>query len=139
LAKSITIKRGTTRTVFLTRRYAIKVPRLKHCNGYKAWNFVRGWAANISERDWSAYEDARNEITPVIKSWLGGLINVYPRAEPFVGDYYDAHDAWETLTFKTPSDVKPWNFGYLNGKLVWLDYDMNWNDCKRCGNEHTRN
>jgi hypothetical protein len=128
----VKIRRGITRTVLLTKRYAIKVPRLYDCKGHKAWTFVRGWSANMSEVDWSYYVEAKDQVCPVIKTFLGGLINVYPRAEVCTDD--DVAEAnWEKLTFKTPSDRKATNFGWLNGKFVWLDYDMNWNDCRKCG------
>lgn len=135
------IKRGVTRTCVLIGKYAIKVPRLKHFinsqNGEKyytrlserLWMFCRGVLANQSEKDWSYYPDSKDEVAPVLYSWFGGIINIYPRAEPFLGDDYAAQEAWAAMDFKTPSDVKPQNFGYLKGKLVWLDYAMDWNDC----------
>jgi hypothetical protein len=122
------IARGVTRTVLVTKNYAIKVPRFYKCKGHRVWTFVRAWAANISERDWSDYEEAEGQICPVINSYLGGLINVYPRAEVCTDD--DVVDMlWPHMTFKTPSDRKATNFGWYKGKFVWLDYDMNWNDC----------
>ena len=33
------VRRGVTRTVFITKRYAIKLPRLYDCKGHKAWTF----------------------------------------------------------------------------------------------------
>lgn len=31
-----------------------------------------------------------------------------------------------------PIDRKPNNLGRLDGRLVWVDYDMSWNDCLPC-------
>jgi hypothetical protein len=66
---------------------------------------------------------------------LGGLINVYPRARLECDEelMYDLADA---MDFKTPSDVHLGNFGWWQGHFVWLDYDMNWNDCRKCGGQN---
>lgn len=129
------IRRGVTRTVLITKRYAIKVPRLYDFKGMRAWSFNRGWAANISERDWTEYTQTAfkvPQVCPVLKSFLGGLINVYPRAE-LEHDEEKLYDLYGKLEFSTPSDAHVGNLGWWNGYFVWLDYDMNWNDCKRCG------
>lgn len=122
------IRRGVTRIVLVTKKYAIKVPRLYDCKGHKAWSFVRGWAANMSEWDWTNYEGA--EVCPVIKSYFGSLINVYPKCR--VATEEEAELNYPKMRFKTPSDTKASNFGWYKGKFVWLDYDMNWNDCRKC-------
>ena len=112
----------------------MKVPRLKDCKGLRVWSFVRGLAANISEAQWSEFSNTtydRPQVCPVLKSWFGGLINVYPRA--VVASESGLDDLYDDLEFKTPTDVHIGNLGYWNGHFVWLDYDMNWNDCKRCG------
>lgn len=93
--------------------------------------------ANLSEYDWTIYaNEAYNkpQVCPVVKSYLGGIINVYPRAEPLgTYDHEALDELYDTLEFKTPSDIKPDNLGWYNGHFVWLDYDMNWNDCRNCG------
>jgi hypothetical protein len=132
------VRRGVTRTVFLTKRYAIKVPRQKACKGHKAWTFIRGWSANMSEVDWSKYATTaygKPQVAPVLKSYLWGLVNIYPRAKAYMGSWEELDDLYDTLEFKTPSDVKGFNFGWLDGNFVWLDYDMNWNDCRKEHNE----
>jgi hypothetical protein len=134
LLKMIETRRGVTRTVFLTKRYAIKVPRLKDCKGHKAWTFVRGWSANMSEVDWTGYASIAHgnpQVCPVLKSYLFGIINVYPRVELIAEENLD--EMYDLLEFKTPSDVHVGNLGYYKGHPVWTDYDMNWNDCRRCG------
>lgn len=118
------IHRGITRTVFVTRRWAIKVPSLR---SYKRnvrgslWSITRGIQANLSEADWS---DSPG-VCPVRWSLLG-LINVYPRCELLPPDADVDYDAIGALF---PSDKKPENVGKLDGRLVWIDYDMSWNDC----------
>lgn len=130
----IQVRRGVTRTVFLTKKYAIKVPRRYKCKGHKAWTFIRGWSANMSEVDWTGYGMTafnKPQVCPVIKSFLWNLINVYPRAEVCTVSYEQLDGLYDTLEFKTPSDVKSGNFGWYKGHFVWLDYDMNWNDCRK--------
>lgn len=121
-------RRGLTRTVFLIGRWAIKVPRASsNRDGVRGvlWAVTRGIQANLSEANWSNWGPG---VCPVRWS-LAGLINVYPRCEP-VGP--DEEVDYESLNFPTASDRKPENVGWLNGELVWIDYDMSWNDC-HCG------
>jgi hypothetical protein len=74
----------------------------------------------------------------VLHSWLGGVVNVYPRCASYVdtghGHWNDVAHRWERPAELAeaeflPGDLKPDNLGYLAGKLVVLDYDMNWNGC----------
>lgn len=127
------VRRGICRTVLLIGPYAIKVPRLK--GGISPtgrtwmWTIPRALLANQSEVDWRGVEG----VAPVLHSWLGGLINVYPRCEPWPEDGpepdYDAIGVdW------MPRDRKPSNVGLLDGRPVWLDYDGSWNGCP-----HSRN
>lgn len=114
--------RGITRTVFLTRRYAIKVPSLRgHVYGDargRVEGFCHGVLANQSEYRWHTYEGWSGRVAPVLRSWLWGLIQVYPRCQP-------APDGAELfLLDPCPGDVKPDNYGLLNGQLVRVDYDM---------------
>lgn len=122
-------KYGICRTVFLVGPWAIKVPRLKGAlsptgSGF-SWTIPRALLANQSERDWSI--GVSSGVCPVLHSWLGGLINVYPRCDPWTSDQEPDYDSigegW------LPRDRKPENIGLLHGKLVWLDYDGSWNGC----------
>lgn len=121
------IHRGITRTVLLVGRWAIKVPSLRtHGHGLAGalWSWCRGVLANQSESEWSGHGTC-----PVLWTWAG-LISVYPRCAP-APELTDAE--YDAIGLPGPMDRKPQNVGYLHGELVWLDYDMNWNDCRRCG------
>ncbi len=124
------IARGITRTVFLTRRWAIKVPSLRtHERGLSGllWSLCRGILANLSEAEWSGFSD---RLCPVLKSFAG-VVNIYPRCEPL--DYDPSEKTYNMLSFGSPMDRKRQNVGRMsNGKLVWLDYDMNYNDPPPC-------
>lgn len=126
------IRRGITRTVLLIGPWAVKIPAL---NGRSSptlldikgalWGISRGIQANLSEREWSQCEG----VCPV--RWtLFGLVNVYPRADLVTHELTE--DEYEAIGFIGSTDRKPQNVGLLNGKLVWIDYDMSWNDCPPC-------
>lgn len=124
----IQIRRGITRTVFLIDCYAIKVPSLRsHGSGLAGvlWSFARGISANLSEREWSGQQG----VCPVSAS-LAGLVNIYPRCEPVMHNPTDAEYA--AIGFVGPTDRKPGNVGLLGGRMVWIDYDQNWNDRPPC-------
>ena len=134
------IQSGVTRTVILTRRYAIKLPSLRPYGDGLAgllWSICRGILANQSEQQWwtTAPDDMRQYLCPVLRSWFGAVVNVYPRCEPFEADEATAEKMFTRewtpveLLFPHPGDNKPDNYGWLNGRLVCLDYDMNYNGC----------
>lgn len=118
-------KRGLTRTVWIGRKWVVKVPSLRaHGNGMWGlmWSLSRGIAANLSERE-SSHLDG---VCPVVWSaW--GFANVYRRAEP---PPTSPIDYVAILGRPLPVDAKPENVGVLGGKLVWIDYDTSWNDCR---------
>jgi len=126
----LAVRRGVTRTVLLVGPWAIKVPSLcSHNTGIRgvAWSLARGLSANLSEAEWSGQPG----LCPVRWS-LAGIVNVYPRCEPASEELTE--DVYEAVGFPYtgPMDKKPANLGWLNGKLVWVDYDMNWNDRPPC-------
>jgi hypothetical protein len=125
------VRRGITRTVYLTRLWAIKTPSLRsHGTGVAGmlWSLCRGVLANLSEREWSG-----SPGTCPMRWSLAGLVNVYPRCEHVTEDLSDAE--YEAIGFLGPADKNPHNVGVLDGRLVWVDYDMSWNDRPPC---HTR-
>lgn len=138
--RKITIRRGITRTVILTRRYAIKFPSLRpYGDGLTGllWSVCRGILANQAEAQWwnVALPEMRQYLCPVRRSWLGGVVNVYPRCKPF-----EVSDVLQEAMFERrwlplpeldpqPGDTKADNYGWLDGRLVVIDYDMNYNGC----------
>lgn len=134
------IRRGITRTVWVTKRYAIKFPSLRRYGDGLAgllWSICRGILANQGEAQWwrNAELDQRDMLCPVLHSWLGGIVNVYPRCEPYIVDE-ETEMAIHRREYTPlpnlrpcPGDTKPDNYGWLNGRLVVLDYDLNYNGC----------
>jgi len=123
---------GCTRVVFHLEGVVIKVPNYR----YKWHHFLSGLLANMTERDtWKWAINPNNEsgkpelLCPVIWASWGGWILIMRRADvmaheiemseidPFPPNRYQT---WVEAGFD--SDNKPDNFGYLNGKLVKVDY-----------------
>jgi hypothetical protein len=124
----ITIRRGVTRTVLLAGPWAVKIPSLRAYNrGLPGllWSITRGIQANLSEREWSTSPG----VCPVRWS-IVGLLNIYPRCTPITHEPTDSE--YDAIGFHGPTDRKPHNVGWLAGRLVWVDYDMSWNDCIAC-------
>lgn len=122
-------RRGITRTVWLVGRYAIKFPSLRpHNDGLAGllWSICHGILANQSEATW--WDNSHDPgLCPVLRSWLGGIVNIYPRCAPIVeGDEFDPPMLLFGLML---GDDKPDNYGRLGGRVVRVDYDMNYNGC----------
>lgn len=128
------VRRGITRTVLVTKRYAIKLPSLRPYGEGLAgvlWSFSRGVLANQSERTWWENETPENKakLCPVLRSHLGGIVQVYPRCEPLPVDEQGEYDGDLPILVPNPGDDKPGNFGLLAGRIVRIDYDMSFNGC----------
>jgi hypothetical protein len=126
------VRSGVTRTVLLTRRYAVKVPSLRGvypggARGRLA-GAARGLLANQSEATWSGYPTLAGRVAPVLWSGLLGLVQVYPRCAPLDAEveaaFQAGFDALKPRLDPDPGDDKPDNYGLLNGRVVRLDYEM---------------
>jgi len=109
----MTTARGITRTVVLTKRHAIKLP------SFRSWKlFLTGLLANMHEAFWWDATRHDSRLCPVTFAFPGGWFIVMRRCEP-LGDEFDVdYDGFDGL----PLDPKPTNFGWLEGRLVMLDY-----------------
>lgn len=110
-----------SRTVLLTRRWAIKVPS-SHAWGDggrgRLATFCRGVLANQAERRWSGVAG----LNPVVWSCGWGIVNIYRRAIEATEDV--DYEAICTDDFVPPGDRKPSNVGWVDGELVWIDFDF---------------
>jgi hypothetical protein len=128
---------GITRTVYLVGDIAIKV-----ANGRYTWqHWLKGLIANLKERERHTYN--LPQLCPVLWSDPWGVVVVQRRAatltdeqharlfgaeapEPGGGWYY--MEFFDTPEFKEkfgnwiPTENKPDSFGYLDGRLVAVDY-----------------
>lgn len=112
-------RRGITREVILTRRYAIKIPKLVY-----GWDkFLRGLLANMQETLFSRANFP--ELCPVIFSIPGGWLLVMPRVAPLSNAEWSEFDV-ETFCnrpdYLLPVERKQDSFGKLNGRIVAIDY-----------------
>lgn len=132
------VRRGVTRTVFLISRYAVKVPSLRGMGPHGATlrgrlaSLVRGIQANQSENVWSSFEPWQGRVAPVLRSWVGGIVQVYRRCQPLPRDYQGPLPQLRPC----PGDLKAANFGLLDGQVVRVDYDMTGPSCAwnaQCG------
>ena len=111
---------GVTRTVILTRRWAIKLPCLVY--GWKY--FLYGFLANMQEREWSGYDE---RLCPVRWAAPLGVLIIMPRCEPVIDSGLldeEIHNWANCGTDKDllPVELKSDSFGRLNGRLVAVDY-----------------
>lgn len=131
LSKGVEIHHGTTRTVFLIGKYAIKVPYLKSYFG-----FVKGIIANILERDNSKH--CPNYFLPVLWSLPLGLLVVMPRVRPinkstwyfraFLADLFHANNDnnAEALLARKYCEHVPKNYALYKGRPFCIDYGTFW-------------
>ena len=106
----MTIRIGTSRLVILTKRFAFKLPCIL---GWR--RFLCGLLANIHECEWDGYSEL---LCPIVFSLPGGWIVVMKRASELVS----LEDVDLNLFAGLPLDIKPSNFGLLDGKVVLIDY-----------------
>jgi hypothetical protein len=108
------VAKGVTRIVFLTKRYAIKIPT------FYSWElFLTGLLANLQEINWWAWTLHDQRLCPVLAYCPGGFWLVMPRAQPITFDELpETSKEFDGL----PLDYKHPNFGRLDGRLVLIDY-----------------
>jgi hypothetical protein len=115
-------RRGVTRFVILTRRYAIKIPRFWWHNTFRWDMFLHGLLGNMQEAEFG--KTGWPELCPVLWSVPGGWLIVMPRCEPLerelTGAEYEA--LVDRTDYRVPAENKQDSWGYLNGRLVALDY-----------------
>ena len=110
---------GSTRNVFLTRHYAIKVPR------FVEWRlFLHGLLANMQEAKWwkRLHHD---KLCPVVFGMPGGWLLVMPRTVALSREEYFSFDYPMFVQIGTgvlPVEHKLDSFGWYQGRIVAVDY-----------------
>lgn len=114
-------RRGITRLVILTKKYAIKFPRFDF--GWRL--FIEGIRANLNEREFwmianipgnELHDRALPHICPIIWSSPMAWIIVMPRCEN-VGLF-----GCPTQLVGLVGDLKSDNCGWYDGRVVMFDY-----------------
>lgn len=116
------MKSGRCRFVFFAGRYAVKIPRL---NSYEG--FLQGLLSNITERKWRNYPD--RHLCPIAYANCLGLVVVMRKAQEVTDIDRFSRDLDAICADEDGLgedfyrwDGTPKNFGYLNGRLVKIDY-----------------
>ena len=113
------LTRGTTRIVFIFRRFVVKIPNFT----YSQQNFLKGCLANYNERwfcrKFKGIEDFESLVIPsTFCSWFG-IILIQKRAATII----DKSMLKDLDSFrKVCDDIKPQNFGMYKGRIVCIDY-----------------
>lgn len=119
--KNCRLAYGVTRTVLLVGRYAFKFPAMGE------WRlFLLGLLANMQERMFA--RTGWPELCPVLFSLPGGWLVVMRRAKVLTEPEWLALDEKEVSEFINrpgyivPAELKSDSFGWLDGRLVAVDY-----------------
>lgn len=117
-------RRGTTRTVWLVGRWAVKFPTLH------SWElFLQGLLGNCREARWGGLRELWREpaLPPVVFVCPGGWFQIQRRVRPvrhrglFWVDLAEVVAKSELPEQLWTSDAKPENFGWLGSQLVKID------------------
>lgn len=119
------VKKGITRIIFIFQNYVIKLPNFTY-----SWNlFLTGLLANLNERNCWKYNVDNELLCPIIWMSIGGWILVMKKVDVKKHieerkldniNHFDYYIKWINSGFG--GDDKPDNYGYLNEKLVKIDY-----------------
>lgn len=121
----IQIRKGSTRLVILTNKYAFKLPLLRFTGHHRYRNFLIGMLANMREVEFGT--NGFDELCPVTFSFPLGILTVMLRAESLNENEFAAIKNNTDNMFKTVSadlvEMKIDSFGILpNGRIVAIDY-----------------
>jgi hypothetical protein len=113
----VAFTQGASRMVLLVGPYALKFPTVKR------WElFLHGLLSNMQEAKFSATNWP--ELCPVLFALPGGLLVVMPRcttlSEKLTREEYQAFT--DRPDYVIPAENKADSFGYMNGRLVAVDY-----------------
>lgn len=110
---------GCTRIVLLVGTWAIKLPNFT--SGWKL--FLTGLLANMQERNFG--RTRWPEFCPLLFSLPGGWLIVMRRVREMTQAEFLAFDSetWAVQPdYHVPCEHKANNFGWLDGRIVCLDY-----------------
>jgi hypothetical protein len=112
------VKNGCTRCVVLFGDYAFKLPQFRY--GWR--NFLFGLLANQQENTW--WNRTRNPfLCPVVFSIPGGWLTVQKKVIELQDDERtESQLKWYTESLYDLVEPKPSSFGWLDNKLVAIDY-----------------
>lgn len=113
---------GVSRYVLLVGRWAVKIPRVNY--GWRL--FLQGLLCNMQERAFSFMGSPR--LCPVVFAAPGGWLVVMRRVRVMTEVEFmefDIQEWWDEVVesgFWPPVEKKSDSFGWLDGKVVAIDY-----------------
>jgi hypothetical protein len=114
------IKIGSSRFVVLSKNYAFKFPY-----PFRWERFLRGLLANMQENKFWILKS--NKMCPIFLSIPGGFLNVMKRTFPITSEVLkqlkQEKFLWdEENNCKIPGEYKLDSFGFIDGRIVTIDY-----------------
>lgn len=130
LPLGIELAKGFTRMVIVIGPWAIKMPLLPllqkkiASSRYRWWRrWFWGVEGNRTEaRVWKESQGQAHDLCPVLWSGFWGLILVMPRCQILTDEQWELEDLNNEVAFSFYTDNQPYNFGYLDGRVVQVDY-----------------
>lgn len=119
------ICKGGSRLVFLTEKYAIKIPRLD------SWRlFLYGLLGNIHEHQWriGVGPEVQKFLCPIIHYTPGGFLSIMPRCKQYDDLYEQFKQTFQTEDEETARllscivEDKDDSVGVYNQQIVAIDY-----------------
>lgn len=118
-------RNGATRTVFLTKNYAFKIPGIWKYD-YKWASFIKGLLANMQEKQLHTMSP---RFCPVLFRLWGGFLIVMPRCQSMTDEewklfeYEDfIYDFTGSYGAPLPVEYKRCSIKKLNNQIVAVDY-----------------
>jgi hypothetical protein len=127
----VILRKGTARWVFLTKQYALKLPRLRLYYAWKSKSWrssLEGFHANLKERHkWQQSHSAH--LCPILLSDHFGLFVVMRYARPLTDEEFVKLEYEYIIEGASPfgrirsGDFKRENYGMLGNQCVKVDYE----------------
>ncbi len=129
------IRTGVTRWVILIGKYAVKFPSF-----YSYRHFLQGILGNDQEAHWYRMFKWTGKLCPVLFACPGRFFIVMPRVRVMTDEEAEKHWAWDPCDRADctkldlflriepdeesmfPAEKKSDSFGWLDGRLVIIDY-----------------
>lgn len=110
---------GVTRLVIIVGNWAIKIPNFTCQHNH----FLLGCYANWTERHYTktfeGFSEFIDKVSPTVFCSYFGLVSIQRKVTVLDRDLTDDEQYYFR---KQTTDIKKENFGFLNGKLVCIDY-----------------
>lgn len=114
------IIKGSTRWVLVINKFVFKIP------SFYSWrNFLNGLLCNMQEIQFSKCIDMNNKLCPVLFYLPGGFLVIMPKVRVLQQNELPKYLLEQFCTenqMHLPVEIKYDSFGFLNSKLVAIDY-----------------